>query len=450
MGTQESSNMNCDVLVIGGGPAGSTVSSFLQEKGWQVVLLEKEHHPRFHIGESLLPMTLPILEKLGLQDEVKQIGIIKHGAEFNFNEEDSATQTFYFNFAMDKERPPTAFEVRRAEFDEMLFRNAARKGVDTREGTKVTDVAFSPGQVYVTAQTEEGETQHWQAKFLIDATGRDTFLSRRNKLKKKSTQHNSAAIFGHFENVTRRSGKDEGNISIYWFEHGWFWLIPLDNGTMSVGAVCYPEYLKTRTGPTEDFMWQTIRLSPGVSGRMKDARLVSEVRATGNFSYKSAQMYGKKNENYLLIGDAYAFIDPVFSSGVHLAMTGAMKAADTIDACLRQPQQRQYLLKQHEQQMLKGLKTFSWLIHRFNSPAIYQLFQTPKNNWRIQEAIVSLLSGDVFDSTPIQRPLLLFKIIYYITSISMLPASLGSYLRRKRNTKLRFTGGTTPQDQLEG
>jgi len=441
---------NCDVLVIGGGPAGSTVSSFLRDKGWNVVVLEKERHPRFHIGESLLPMTLPILEKLGLKDEVEQIGITKYGAEFNFNDDEGSTQTFYFDFVMNKAHPPSAFEVRRAEFDEMLFRNATRKGVDTREGIKVTDVSFSPGQVYVTGQTEAGETQHWQAKFLVDATGRDTFLSRRNKLKQKSTQHNSAAIFGHFENVTRRSGKDEGNISIYWFEHGWFWLIPLKDGMMSVGAVCYPEYLKTRTGPVKDFLWQTIRLSPGVSARMENASLVGEARATGNFSYRSSHMYGTQHENYLLIGDAYAFIDPVFSSGVHLAMTGAMKAADTIDACLRQPEQTPLLLRQHEQRILRALKTFSWLIHRFNSPAIYRLFKSPNNRWRIQEAIISLLSGDVFDNTPIQRPLFLFKMIYYLTSITIIHKSWAAYLRRRRNTRLVFTGGTTPQDHLEG
>jgi len=198
MGSQESSNLNCDVLVIGGGPAGSTCSSFLHDKGWNVVVLEKEHHPRFHIGESLLPMTLPILEKLGLKDEIEQIGITKYGAEFNFNDEQGSIQTFYFDLAMNKDHPPSAFEVRRSEFDAALFRNAGRKGVDTREGVKVTDVAFSPDQVLVTAKTEEGEAQHWRAKFLVDATGRDTFMSRRNKLKQKSTQHNSAAIFGHF------------------------------------------------------------------------------------------------------------------------------------------------------------------------------------------------------------------------------------------------------------
>jgi flavin-dependent dehydrogenase len=449
MGSQESSNLNCDVLVIGGGPAGSTCSSFLHDKGWNVVVLEKEHHPRFHIGESLLPMTLPILEKLGLKDEIEQIGITKYGAEFNFNDEQGSIQTFYFDLAMNKDHPPSAFEVRRSEFDAALFRNAGRKGVDIREGVKVTDVAFSPDQVLVTAKTEEGEAQHWRAKFLIDATGRDTFMSRRNKLKQKSTQHNSAAIFGHFENVERRTGKDEGNISIYWFEHGWFWLIPLKDGMMSVGAVCYPEYLKTREGPVEDFLWQTIRLSPGVTQRMKDARLVGEARATGNFSYNASRMHGRKGENYLLIGDAYAFIDPVFSSGVHLAMSGAMKAADTIDACLRHPKQAQQLLKQHQQQITRALKTFSWLIHRFNSPAIYQLFQAPNNRWRIQEAIISLLSGDVYGNTPIQRPLFLFKVIYYLTSIASLPRSWGAYLRRKRNTRLIFTGGTTPQDHLD-
>lgn len=436
----------CDVLVVGGGPAGSTFSTLMREKGWNVVLLERDCHPRFHIGESLLPMSLPLLDRLGVAQDVRAIGIDKYGAEFNFL--DGQRETFYFDFAMDKSQP-MAYEVRRSEFDEILFRNATRKGVDTREGVRVTAVDFQGDEVIAAAVDEQGQAQRWKARFLIDATGRDTLLSRRLKLKKKSLDHNSAALFGHFEGVTRRPGKDEGNISIYWFEHGWFWLIPLRDGMMSVGAVCYPEYLKTRAVSTEQFLWDTIRLSGGVSARMQGARLVGEARATGNFSYNASRAYGTKGQNYLLIGDAYAFIDPVFSSGVHLAMSSAFMAADTVSACLEAPERADALLRHYTRKIDRALKTFSWLIYRFNSPVLYNLFKAPRNDFRMKEAIISLLSGDVYRDTPIRRPLLVFKLIYYVTCLVMLPKTLAHQLRRRRNIPMIFQGGTTPQDQIE-
>ena len=438
-----------DVIVIGGGPAGSTFSTLLQQKGRRVLLLEKDHHPRFHIGESLLPMTLPILEKLGVSKQVDQIGIVKYGAEFNSLTEDNKRETFYFDFALDPDHPH-AYEVRRSEFDEILFRNASKKGVDCREGTRVSDIMFNDNNfISVSAITEDGQSLNLQCQFLVDASGRESLLSRRKKLKKKSKKHNSSAIFGHFENVTRRDGKDEGNISMYWFEHGWFWLIPLKDGMMSVGAVCFPEYLKTRDCSPEEFMQNTIRMSPGVSQRMKNATLSGEVRATGNFSYSSTRMYGKPGENYLLIGDAYAFIDPVFSSGVHIAMSGAENAATTIDACLGNPHASRKLLQQHKSKIDNALKTFSWLIHRFNSPVIHKLFMAPANNWRIQQAIISLLAGDLYRDTPVRSRLFVFKIIYYLMCLKNIPASMASYRRRKKNISTTFTGGTTAQDMLD-
>ncbi len=441
--------METDLLVIGGGPAGSTFSTLMAEKGHQVVMLEMGHHPRFHIGESLLPMTLPIFEQLGVADQIKEIGITKYGAEFNAMQGEKRRETFYFDFALDKNHP-FAYEIHRPEFDQILFENARKKGVDAREGVKVSDVSFNPdGSANISAKTQAGEQQQFKARYLIDASGRETFLSRRFKLKQKSQQHNSAAIFGHFDHVQRRPGKDEGNISIYWFEHGWFWMIPLKGRRMSVGAVCYPEYLKTRTGSTADFLQQTIDRVPEIRQRMKDAELVSEVRATGNFTYGSSKMYGGPGENWLLLGDAYAFIDPVFSSGIHIAMSGAVKAADAIEQCLQQPARSQQILAQYKAGITQALKTFSWLIHRFNSPAIQKLFMSPSNQWRIQESLISLLAGDLYRDTPVQKGLTLFKFIYYITFLKNLPAAWATHRRRKRNIQLYFTGGTTEQDHLE-
>ncbi len=442
-------NTDYDVIVIGGGPAGSTFSTLLHARGRKVLLLEKDQHPRFHIGESLLPMTLPILEKLGISDQVRKIGILKYGAEFNSATAANPRETFYFDFALDKNHPH-AYGVRRSEFDEILFRNAAENGVECRQGTQVNEISFQENNtVTVKATSPEDQTLEYNCRFLVDASGRESLLSRRKKLRKKSQKHNSAAIFGHFKNVSRRSGKDEGNISIYWFEHGWFWMIPLLDGMMSVGAVCFPEYLKTRNCPPEEFLQHTIDMAPGVAERMKDAILAGDVRATGNFTYSSSRMFGKAGENYLLIGDAYAFIDPVFSSGVHIAMSGAVSATEAIDACLQQPENRRTILKQHQIKIDSALKTFSWLIYRFNSPVMHKLFMAPGNNFRIQEGIISLLAGDLYRDTPVKSRLFMFKGIYYIMCMMNLRSSLSSYLRKKKNIRLIFSGGTTAQDMLD-
>ena len=258
-GKQENSR-SCDVLVIGGGPAGSTISALLAEKGWQVSLLEKDHHPRCHSGESLLPMNLPILERLGVLEDVHKIGIVKHAAEFVSSKYNSGRlQSFRFKNAL--ENPfPYAYEVRRSEFDHILLKNSACRGVDVHEGVRVQDVELQHDGLHsVRAVEDDGTPCNWQTRFVVDASGRDTLISRKFGWKKKSDKHNSAAVFGHFNNVVRRSGEDEGNISIYWFEHGWFWMIPLKDGVMSVGAVCWPDYLKTRKSSLDAVSYTHLR-----------------------------------------------------------------------------------------------------------------------------------------------------------------------------------------------
>ena len=438
-----------DVIVIGGGPAGSTVAALLARRGRQVLQLEKDHHPRFHIGESLLPMNLPILDELGVLDEVRRIGVVKHGAEFDITDAQGRVQTVAYKFAEAVEPLfPHAYQVRRSEFDHLLFRNSVRQGVDAREGVRVTEVTFAaPGRTQVQAVTDDGRRLAWTTRYLIDATGRDTFLSRKLAIKQRNPKHNSAAIFGHFDGVVRREGERAGNISICWFEHGWFWMIPLHDGSMSVGAVCWPEYLRTRDKDLPAFLWDTIALCPAVHERMGEATLIDGVaRATGNFSYTAGRMSGP---GYLLIGDAYAFIDPVFSSGVYLAMNSARLGAEVVDSCLRDPAQEAVLQRRFEKQVRRGLREFSWFIYRFTSPVMQKLFMGPKDTpFGLRSAVISLLAGDVFGRVPLRMPLMLFKTIYFSLSLANASRALPAYLRRRRNRTVGFTGGTTSQDPM--
>ena len=189
---------DCDVLVIGGGPAGSTISSLLAEKGWHVVLLEKDRHPRFHIGESLLPMNMPILERLGVLEQVREIGIVKPGIEMCSDSHPAASQTYYFEKAMDL-RYPYAFEVRRSEFDHLLLRNAEAKGARVREAVKVTAVeGFAEGAGCVMARDEEGRQHSWRARFLIDASGRSAFMATRHGPEAQEPQAQFGGYFRSF------------------------------------------------------------------------------------------------------------------------------------------------------------------------------------------------------------------------------------------------------------
>ncbi len=416
----------CDVLVIGGGPAGSTVSSLLAERGWSVTQVEKDSHPKFHIGESLLPMNLPILEKLGVLEQVHEIGILKYGVEFNCTSREKPT-TYYFENALNKNHP-YAYEVQRDKFDKILFENAKQKGVVNLENTRVTSVEFQDDEsCFVHAKNENGEKLEWHARFLIDASGRGTVLGNQFKTKQRSKAHSSAAVFGHFSGVERRAGKDEGNISVYWFEHGWFWFIPFKDGTMSVGAVCWPYYLNSRKVDVEQFLMDTIKLCPAAQHRMEKSKLISPVTATGNFSYKLKKMYGK---GYLIVGDAFAFVDPVFSSGVLLGMNGAMRAADVVDGLLKNPANAKKLLKEHDRIIRYGLKTFSWFIYRITQPAMRNMFMGPRNWFRIEEGALSLLAGDLFSDTKIKFPLFMFKVVYYFAYLMNWRINREAYSRR--------------------
>ena len=416
----------CDVMVIGGGPGGATIAALLAQRGRDVVLLEKAKHPRFHIGESLLPLNMPLFEQLGVSQEVQAIGMPKYGVEF-VSPWHEKPMMLEFAEAWDK-KYPSAYQVRRSDFDHVLFKNAVNRGARALEETRATSVEFNTEGARVTTQSADGE-QTWQAKFVVDASGRDTLLAGLLGSKRKNPKHNSLALFAHFENAQRLPGRQEGNITVFWFDHGWFWLIPLADGTTSIGAVCWPYYMKTRQGSLDEFFRATIALCPALAARLKDATMVSSVTATGNYSYEGTRAAG---QNYLMVGDAFAFIDPVFSTGVYLAMNSAFTGADTVETCLDQPARATQALRKYDAMMRRGPKVFSWFIYRVTNPNLRDLFMDEGDHAWVKAGVISVLAGDVFRNSPIGLRVLAFKLIYYINNMMNPKRGFAAWRRRKR------------------
>jgi len=323
-------NDHYDCIVIGGGPAGCTASALLAEAGHSTLLLEREQVPRFHVGESLMPEIYWIFERLGLLEKMKNSDFVeKYSVQF-INHSGRESQPFFFD-QHDPRDCSRTWQVERGKFDKMLFDHAAEQGADCRDQTRVTDVSFDDNDRFtsVQLQTAAGESQQVSGQVLVDATGQQALLANRLKLRNDNPLLRKAAIWTYFNNARRDPGKHGGATIILHTEkkESWFWFIPLANDVTSVGVVADHEYLLKGRGSIEETFAEELAICSAMQEKLADATQVDSLHVAKEFSYTTTQQSG---DGWVLTGDAYGFIDPIYSSGVYFAMKSGELAADAI------------------------------------------------------------------------------------------------------------------------
>ncbi|HEY0135772.1 MAG TPA: NAD(P)/FAD-dependent oxidoreductase [Nannocystis sp.] len=372
-----------DVIIVGCGPAGSTAANLLAQAGRDVLVLERESFPRFHIGESLLPIDLPLFDRLGLEIDARDFKF-KQGAEFL----DERTGEFaFFSFADALPGTPShAWQVERAVFDDTLARQAIARGAQVRFGEAVTGIDIETDEVRV--RTASGEHR---GRFLFDATGQDAWLARRARSVAPIREIGRAAVFTHFEDLSPAAVAEigsQGNIKVLMVEDGWHWVIPLIGGRLSVGLV------KWRGKLDEAALEAALAASPVIQRLTAGARR-GPTRTIANWSYKNLRPHGPR---WSCIGDAAAFLDPVFSSGVSLAMLGAERAVDLLLPALASSTEADPgLMGPWSTYMQPAYDTFEQLIRRFyHTKIVAHLFFAAEPDPALRRGLISVLAGDVW------------------------------------------------------
>lgn len=385
-----------DVLIVGGGPGGSTAATHLARAGLRVACFERERFPRFHVGESLLPANLPLLDRLGVHDAIKKAGFqVKYGAAFADEQEGNAHT---FSFPQGKPWPPYGYQVIRSEFDAILLRHAAAEGACVVEGTTVVAAAFSPEGVTIRVRQDGGPDRTVTGAFLVDASGRDAFLAGVLARRERLPNLGKVALYAHFAGAERFAGLEEGHIRIYVFEEGWFWWIPLAGDRTSVGCVLHARTVRGHGGSLEALLEAMIARCRHAAAGLAGARRVSPVYRSANFSYRVRPVVG---DRHLSLGDAVAFVDPIFSAGVFIAMQSAELAARAIAGAFRDRDFSARRLARYARHYRRGVAPFLTFTKKYYQPAFLDIFLRPKNAFGMVDAVTTVLAGGAFLSRPL-------------------------------------------------
>jgi flavin-dependent dehydrogenase len=394
-----------DVIVIGGGPAGSTAGAYLAMAGKKVLVLEKERFPRFHIGESLLPYNQSILRELGVVDALERAGFPrKFGAQFHLGTGKKAVKVRFRDGRFNKETQ--SYQVERSLFDEILLRNTEMKGAEIREETPVLHAENDEEEVRVSIVDPKGKTKMIRGQYLLDASGRENFTGNRDGLRESHPRLKKLAAFAHYQGVVTDAGERSNDIVIICVEHGWFWLIPIGADKMSVGCVVDSADYRAQGLDPEAFLQNAVEQCPEMQKRMAGAMCLIPVQVTSDYSYQNRSFIGPR---LLRAGDAAGFVDPVFSSGVFLAMKSGKAAARTLIDVLNGRRAEADSFRRYEKSVLKSIEFYQEMVGHFYTRPFLEVLLEPRNGmFSLVDAVNAALAGQMADKWNLRWRLRLF------------------------------------------
>jgi flavin-dependent dehydrogenase len=398
-----------DVAIIGGGPAGSTAAALLARAGRRVIVFEREKFPRFHIGESLLPFSMKAFSRLELHEKLLRAGFLKKFGGQIFGACSERGTKFYFKDGF-RSQTDHAYQVTRADFDKVLLDHAAECGAEVHEETSVDRVDFSKDDVEL-AIRRNGSSHSIRARYVIDASGRTSVLGKHFKIKKTYDHLQKLSIFAHYDGVWRAEGIDGTLTLLVRGIDRWFWVIPLTNARTSIGVVLDKEVFRQSKLRAEDFLEQALTEQPIIAQRMTHARRASEVYVEADFSYRSARLRG---DRWLLAGDAAGFIDPIFSSGVFLAVFSGERCADVLNDILDHPRKARRLFASYERAVNRAMDIYLRFVNAWYTKEFIEVFLSPRNVLGLAPAVNAVLGGNVGNSFPIRWRMWVFYFLVWL------------------------------------